>query len=137
MKTKLIFLLAAVFAGAFFFACNKEDIQDPPVPAPDYRDNFEGTYLCRQVDMLKQELTDITVDTTFDDTLMVDVLVDHDLPGYIRVHETNEREIPIDSTGIFTDYKYSLKFINDSLYINKEFGGNGYYTETNIFGKRQ
>lgn len=134
MKTKHIFFLATVFAAAFLFACNKENILDPPVPTPDYRDNFEGTYLCRHVDILKQELTNLTIDTTYDDTLMVDVIVDHDLPGYIHV---NEREIPIDESGIFTEYKYSLMFVNDSIYIDKQFGSCGTYTDTHIFGKKQ
>jgi hypothetical protein len=134
MKTKHIFFTVAVFTAVFFFACNKKDVLlDPPVPTPDYRDNFEGYYQCRQVDIMKEELTNITIDTVFDDTVYIDVSVDHDLPGYIHV---NEREIPIDSTGIFIEYKYYLQFDNDSLFINMQHGGNGEYKDTFIKGKK-
>lgn len=134
MKTKHIILLAAVFAAAFLFACNKEKILDPPEPTPDYRSDFEGVYNCRQVDILKQELTNFTIDTTYDGTCTIGVSVDYNLPGYIHV---NEREIHIDQSGIFTEYKYFLKFVNDSIYIDKQFGSCGSYTDTHIFGKKQ
>jgi hypothetical protein len=134
MKTKHIFFLATIFAASFFFACNKDVFLDNPGPTPDYRDQYEGTYSCRQVDVLKEELTHATIDTTFDGILSVNVTVDHNLPGTIHV---NEREIPLDSNGTYSEYKYSLKFSNDSIYINKQIGSNGSYTDTFIWGKMQ
>lgn len=133
MKTKHLLFLIAVSAVTFFFACNKDESLEPHHPTPDYRSDFEGTYLCRQVDVLKTELTNLTIDTTYDDTLMVDVSVDYNMPGFIHV---NEREIPIDSAGVFTEYKYTLMFANDSIYINKQFGSNGTYTDTFIWGSK-
>ncbi len=134
MKTKHIFFLVAVFAASFFFGCNKDEMLEPHDPTPDYRDQFEGIYQCRQVNVLKEEITNTYIDTIYDDTIYVEVIVDHNLPGYIRV---GEREIPVDSTGIYTEYKYSLKLVNDSLYINRQFGGGGTYTDTDIWGKKQ
>lgn len=134
MKTKHIFFVIAAITASFLFSCTKDVILDAPGPTPDYRSEFEGYYLCRNVDVLKEELTNITLDTLYDDTVWVGVEVDYNLPGYIRV---NEREIPIDSTGIFTEYKYFLQFVNDSLYINKQFGGGGTYKDSFTFGKKQ
>ena len=133
MKTKHIFFLFAVLAAIFFFACNKDVQLGTHNPTPDYRDNFEGNYNCRKVDVIKQELTNTTIDTTFDGTTNVIITVDHNLPGYIHV---DEREIPIDAAGTFTEYKYKLHFENDSLYINMQNGGNGQYKDTFIFGKK-